>query len=311
MIGTPAFGINATEHTNKCEDGMYKKILFSFLLATTVTIIGPVLATKAAWGADDAISKPYHFKANTPASADEINANFDILFEKINELSAKLAEASTGDVAIVLPQEGLVAHYTMNGNANDESTGANHGTAQGGAPTADRFGKADQALFLNGGAEKIELPSSVISGTTHSINLWAKTTDAAFGLLSGASSASDNALLVWYEPNGTFLVTIHGVDHFTSKVVNDGLWHMITLLITPDQTKIIIDGAHITDIPGSGAGFNIGALWVGAEQDCLNGCFDNNQSFDGSIDDLLVYDRILTQDEVDGLYAGFDPKAAN
>ncbi len=44
-------------------------------------------------------------------------------------------------VVSTLGQEGLVAYYPFNGNADDESGNGNHGTVNGATPTTDRFGK--------------------------------------------------------------------------------------------------------------------------------------------------------------------------
>ncbi|QTA85718.1 virulence factor Pgp3 [Desulfonema magnum] len=39
------------------------------------------------------VTKPYTFSPNTPASAAEVNANFDVLYEQINKLTDKLGSA--------------------------------------------------------------------------------------------------------------------------------------------------------------------------------------------------------------------------
>ena len=53
--------------------------------------------------------------------------------------------------------EGLVAHYPFNGNANDESGNGNNGTVNGATLTADRSGNEDCAYFFNGNGDYISL----------------------------------------------------------------------------------------------------------------------------------------------------------
>jgi hypothetical protein len=55
--------------------------------------------------------------------------------------------------------DGLVAHYPFNGNANDESGNGNHGMVNGATLTEDRFGNIDSAFHFDG-RSYIVVPSS-------------------------------------------------------------------------------------------------------------------------------------------------------
>ncbi len=46
--------------------------------------------------AQDALTKPYNFSPGTTASSGQVNANFDILYQKFNELSARVAALESG-----------------------------------------------------------------------------------------------------------------------------------------------------------------------------------------------------------------------
>lgn len=50
----------------------------------------------------------------------------------------------------------LEAHYPFNGNANDESGNAHHGTVNGALLTTDRFGAAASAYQFNGVTDFID-----------------------------------------------------------------------------------------------------------------------------------------------------------
>jgi hypothetical protein len=45
--------------------------------------------------------------------------------------------------------DGLVAYYPFNGNADDESGNGNHGTVYGATITEDRFGNTESAYSFN------------------------------------------------------------------------------------------------------------------------------------------------------------------
>jgi len=53
--------------------------------------------------------------------------------------------------------DGLIAHYPFNGNANDASGNGNHGTVNGATLTEDRFGNADSAYKFDGQDDYIDL----------------------------------------------------------------------------------------------------------------------------------------------------------
>ena len=53
--------------------------------------------------------------------------------------------------------DGLVAFYPFNGNADDESGNENHGTAHGAILTTDRSGNIDSAYAFDGTNDYIEI----------------------------------------------------------------------------------------------------------------------------------------------------------
>lgn len=53
-------------------------------------------------------------------------------------------------IAVADLNDGLVAYYPFNGNANDESDNGNHGIVSGAILTADWFGNANSAYSFDG-----------------------------------------------------------------------------------------------------------------------------------------------------------------
>jgi len=58
----------------------------------------------------------------------------------------------------VSAQDGLVAYYPFNGNANDESGNGNNGTVYGATLAADRFGIVNSAYSFDGVDDYIQVP---------------------------------------------------------------------------------------------------------------------------------------------------------
>jgi len=55
-----------------------------------------VLVSASFAAAQDTLTKPYNFSPGTTASSGQVNANFDALYQKINELSGKVAALEAG-----------------------------------------------------------------------------------------------------------------------------------------------------------------------------------------------------------------------
>ena len=81
-----------------------------------------------------------------------------ILGVGIITLSAIFMNSNT---ALADLNEGLVAYYPFNGNANDESGNDNHGTVYGAALTYDRFDNTNSAYKFDGINDIIRVADSM------------------------------------------------------------------------------------------------------------------------------------------------------
>lgn len=209
-----------------------------------------------------------------------------------------------------VPADGLVAFYDLAGDAVDSSVNGNDGALNGCLATYDRFGQAEGALYLNNSLnDSVELPGAVISGTTLTVNLWISTVDSGFGLISGANASRDNEYLLWVDDNGV-AIWYHGSTAVSSQSitdVNDGRWRMVTVVTEPTKTRIFLDGQLVQTTPYNlSSPIDVLGLWVGQEQDSLNGGFDLAQTMKGRLDDLSIHNRALSQTEITNLYGGFN-----
>ncbi len=55
--------------------------------------------------AQETLTKPYNFSPGTTASSGQVNANFDALYQKINELSARVATLESGSGGSLPPAD--------------------------------------------------------------------------------------------------------------------------------------------------------------------------------------------------------------
>jgi len=204
--------------------------------------------------------------------------------------------------------EGLVAYYPFNGNANDESGNGNDGTVNGATVTVDRFGNTDSAYHINGNGnatDSVQLPYTIINGLINiTSSVWIKSSNNEQAILSGAGGDSHNQYLVFVKLGG--VESCIKDECFYVGSVNDGQWHNIVVVRDGSSgfVQVFIDGnlANAQNLPAGMLSIDANGFWVGREQDCVGGCFESSQDFLGAIDDIRIYNRTLSQSEVQELY---------
>lgn len=192
------------------------------------------------------------------------------------------------------PEEGLIAYYPFNGNANDESGNDHHGTVNGATLATDRFGNPNSAYSFDGIDDYVVVPHDAdfdfgTGGFTASawIKTGATTTEGAGRddilakgdpTVSGfAISLQNNKAVFWVGNSGEF---------FGSSVLNDGEWHHI-VGTRDDSNNIVlyVDGmAESTGTNNENVDTDY-SLFIGKHGT------KNESYFDGLIDDVSIYNR--------------------
>ncbi|MBN2312518.1 MAG: hypothetical protein JXM79_01225 [Sedimentisphaerales bacterium] len=207
---------------------------------------------------------------------------------------------------------GLVLHYAFDGNAND-STGANPGTAFGGATYGS--GKIGQAINLDGVDDYVAIGNLHYASGGHTavtVCAWVRTTSGADQII-----ASFDRNEYWrLEINGDgagpgqvgwdVMTDTGQVDYSSDARVDDGQWHHIAGTFDNGTLTIYVDGnAHK---PASGGltygtgNTRYGYVGLGSESTDFNADPRTPASFvSGAIDDVRIYERALTHGEIAGL----------
>lgn len=201
-------------------------------------------------------------------------------------------------------ENGLVAYYPFNGNANDESGNGHHGIVNGATLTNDRFGNDSSAYEFDGLDDFINATfdwSNVLTPPEKfSISGWFKFSNLGANnqfIIAGAPGGGpDN--YISKGANGKIISRIYGGTPVNSDIMYaDGLWHNFILSHNGVESKFIIDGINQMNSPSIGI-YNRDILWFGARENGVNG----PQFYDGYIDDIRIYDRSLNCNEIDSLY---------
>lgn len=205
-----------------------------------------------------------------------------------------------------IPQAGLLAYYPFNGNADDTSGKGNNGTAVDVTAIADRFGNSNAAYSFNGKSSNIEadIADYPLKGGARTITGWFKATDPI------NSSEFDFCLLNYgniADPNYWFKISFYRKGYldlqFDSKTVssqenyfnNQWTFFAMTFNDTNNTYSLYINGVYKMGGPASlyTNGFNT-FFRIGRNK--------LNNYFEGAIDDIGVWNRVLTQEEIIGLY---------
>lgn len=203
------------------------------------------------------------------------------------------------------PTNGLVAHYTFSGNAND-AAGSLNGTVNGAALTTDRFGVANKAYAFNGTNTSIDfsgLPMTVVDNWTMSV--WAKVGSLnQFGTLinvgydDGGSGDGYGMLIAdgGFGGSGNRVTVIHGGLAFRpipDTINSTTEWKHFTFLRRNGQSEFYVNGVKIHTVnigtPRTPTDFSIGSS---------NGV----RFFNGSLDEVRIYNQALSEAEVQQLY---------
>lgn len=198
----------------------------------------------------------------------------------------------------------LVAHYQLDGNANDSSGNGNNGLVYGATPTVDRNGNANSAYSFDGN-DYINIPNTAPFELTEEITIsaWARVT---------VDTGSINQRIISFGPAVTYgfelflwsasdeRMTFNYGDWFLQAdvpvVYNE--WQMITAVATSSEHKIYINGELAGSVTHTPTGFSYaGELNIGRLGQ-YNGKWDY---WHGQIDDIRIYSHALTASEVSAL----------
>jgi len=216
------------------------------------------------------------------------------------------------------PINGLVAWYPFNGNANDESGNANNGTVNGSTLAADRFGNASKAYSFDGVNDYVTCTAiPAVNGTSGlAISVWVKITGqnnancslgcAQYFVSRGSDYQSGFfGIGCWEGTQNNFMGVINRAVNgpglaqaATSINIPQSNWHHVVLNYDKINVKIYVDGVL--------AGTKAYIVYVETNTSPIIIGKQNVTGFEyftsGLIDDVGIWNRALTQQEITNLY---------
>jgi hypothetical protein len=234
-----------------------------------------------------------------------------------------ISQINFAQVPSYVPVNGLQAWYPFNGNANDESGNNLNGTVNGANLTTDRF-NTQNAAYSFAENQEIFIPNTENLNTYPlTISLWYNASSLEDGMasnifskyvatawngfqivLSDCRNVSNNGETLnngfgvssWYlRDNNNRVIGYYGEDPFLQQNISSNVWYHYVFTLDENGGKIYLNGQLIDSHPWTGiSGASTSQfLWK------IGGYY--NSWYKGKIDDVGVWNRILTQQEITDL----------
>jgi len=212
-----------------------------------------------------------------------------------------------------IPTNGLVRQYTFSGNAND-NVNSQHGTIIGSTLTSDRFGNPNSAFYFDGVNDYIDLPLSGLLLNEYTYSLWVSASSLPSSpsvslfiftigtTRPGNSQGGDQAIIAnnssinngwglmgYYTGSNSAFFTFHGTT------IVPLTWYHITVTRSANVQKLYID-CQLVSVDSSATPVtpfygNTPTAKIGTRQ-------TNYNFFHGKIDDVRIYNRALSANEI-------------
>ncbi|MFT5036702.1 MAG: hypothetical protein ACI9VM_000265 [Candidatus Azotimanducaceae bacterium] len=217
-------------------------------------------------------------------------------------------------------KNGLVGHWTFDGpdmdlssstaEVLDRSGNGNNGDWLNHATTTT-FGKVGQALLLDGVDDHIDVgkPASLQSLDSFTASAWIKVSSARgvsidyiLGQYGGFTIANGDILfyvdaseqiIIWADRQG-------GVPLLTSSAITENEYHHVVVTVDGNSKAVMyIDGV----VDDTNTSFESTSPYFHAPENVVIGAFDTGSNpFQGLLDDVRIYNRALSEEEVTRLY---------
>jgi large repetitive protein len=223
--------------------------------------------------------------------------------------------------------QGLIAYYPFNGNALDESNSGNNGALNGPTLAADRFGQPDKALQFNGSGSYVAIGNPV----PPSLQIQNEVTMAAWIYVAQYPGSGTLGTIVGCQRDSSISGYAIHLDGRTSPdgqpspaghlhfQIGNGSWHTTNanaqvplnqwILVTAtrkanEPAKIYYNGVLQ---PSNSLAWDGSITYGDAEMDIGKQSGFDNRYFGGLIDDVQIYNRALSAQEIYELIAHVVP----
>ena len=205
-----------------------------------------------------------------------------------------------GHITMITVPVGLWAEWLFSGNAKDSSGNGHHGVVQGASLAEDRFGNANEAYAFDGQNDFIDL-CDFPSGSDLTVSAWVEGYGGWYVI--GGHPQFQKVWFIGCVSNGGSYATLRYQQNEESPkidgnktLVADGKWHHLVGVIGANGSALYVDGILEGKNRERGL-WSGGPITIGRESHEFDGHF-----FNGTIDDVRLYDVALPEEDIKALY---------
>ncbi len=210
-------------------------------------------------------------------------------------------------------ENGLVIYYPLSGDAIDSSVNGNNGEVMNGAVSiSDRNGIVNSAYHLDGNDDFIKIDNYLGTFTNFSINFWYKC-----GLLgetyqmifhNGKTVDQNCNVYIYRNIDGRIIYATKTNNvwypiYFNFDFIQNEGWHNLTITFNGSNVRLysgdnLIEEQSFNYVLAASSNQSRNFLFMNANDDVYEG------GFNGSVDDIRIYNRALSSQEIQLLATG-------
>jgi hypothetical protein len=204
---------------------------------------------------------------------------------------------------------GLVSYWKLDESSGtlDDAHGSNDGTSSN--LTYSATGKINTAVSFNGSSSYIGFgnPTNLRLTTAGAISCWVYAADTAgpdvfINKWDNGTTARNGYAMYTYDGYVTGHVGSASSDVFVSAAINANTWYHVVVTWNASTIYIYRDGSFVQSKTSVAASSALNDLEFGRDGDA-------NSYYQGRLDEVAIYNRLLTSDEVTTLYNSGSGKA--
>lgn len=208
----------------------------------------------------------------------------------------------------------LIRHYPLDGTANDISANAQHGKLRNVVPVTDRHGSTGGACGFNvGKRSRIEIPFKGLALNEYTIAMWVQLNSLPYShqmhRVAFSMGGYSGDQLMYYvhhhsDAHHGWGIGSYHTDSQTPSYVSTSTdvklqeWYHLAFTRNSTTIQMFINGVLVESISTSGKssfGDGIPVAIIGSR-------YDGSMGFDGSIDDVRIYKRVLSAKAIENIY---------